>query len=58
MSPAQTYNNYIDRYGEVEGKQLFLQCCEFYMETLPFPENIEWCEAYREIKNETLKFEI
>jgi hypothetical protein len=54
MNPYQTYNSYIDRYGEEEGKQLFIQYCEFMSEVEPFPTCLVWCDMIRQILNKEI----
>ena len=57
-NPYKIYNHYLNQYGEVEGKALFLQYAYFMSEVDPFPESLQWDEIIREINNgEILKFE-
>ena len=50
-NPYNIYNHYLNQYGEVEGKDLFLQYAYFMRETYPFPESVQWDEIIREINN-------
>ena len=50
-NPYSIYNHYLEHYGEIEGKDLFLQYAYFMSETDPFPESLQWNEIIREINN-------
>ena len=50
-NPYNIYNYYLEQYGEVEGKDLFLQYAQFMSEADPFPESVQWDEIIREINN-------
>ena len=54
MNPTQTYHSYIERYGEDEGKSLYIQYCEFMSEVEPFPKCLEWCEMIRKVNDNEL----
>ena len=50
-NPYSIYNHYLEQYGEIEGKDLFLQYAYFMSETDPFPESLQRNEIIREINN-------
>lgn len=49
MNPQTTYNNYLNQYGEVEGKEKFMDLCEEMEEREPFPKCLVWIEIARKI---------
>jgi hypothetical protein len=54
MNENRIYSNYIDTYGEEEGKQLYIQYLEFMSETTNFPTCLKYCEMIRKLKEEKL----
>jgi len=51
MNPAKTYNDFIERYGEKKGKEMFLDLCDEKVDREPFPMDVHWIEIRKEILN-------